>query len=49
MLGEKISVQLIELQINKIERSQNLTSKHRAVRNMQIAKTFSEIVNEEVT
>ena len=33
----------------KYKRSQNLTSKHRAVKNLQIAKTFSKNVNKEAT
>ena len=33
----------------KYKRSQNLTSKHQAVKNFQIAKTFSKNVNKEAT
>ena len=33
----------------KCKRSQNLTSKHRAVKNLQIAQTFSKNVNKEAT
>ena len=29
----------------KLKRSQNLTSKHQAIKNFQIAKTFSKNVN----
>ena len=47
---KKIPIPWIELKINiKYKRSQNLTSKHRAVKNLQIAKTFSKNVNKEAT
>ena len=42
---EKIPTQWIELQTNK--KSQNLKSKHRAVKNLEIANTFSKGVNKE--
>ena len=43
---KKIPIPWIELKINiKYKRSQNLTSKHRAVKNLQIAKTFSKNVD----
>ena len=46
---KKIPMLWIELQTNKIQRSQNLTFKHRTVKNSQIAKTFSKNVNKEAT
>ena len=36
------------LETNKCKRSQNLTSKYQAIKNMQIAKIFSKNVNKEV-
>ena len=46
---KKIQILWIELQTNKIQMSQNLTSKHRAVKNLEIAKTFSKNVDKEAT
>ena len=43
---KKMPILWIELQI-KYQRSQNLTPKHRAVKNLQIAITFSNNVNKE--
>ena len=40
---------LTELQRNKIKKFQNLLSKQQAVKNLQIAKVFSENVNKEST
>ena len=39
---KKIPILWIELQTNKIQKVSNLTSKHRAVKSLQIAKTFFE-------
>ena len=46
---EKIPILQIDLQTKKYKRSQNYTSKHRAVKYLQIAKTFSKDVNKEAT
>ena len=48
---KKIPILRIELQTNKIkyQRSQNLISKPRTVKNFQIAKIFSKNVNKEAT
>ena len=45
---KKIPVLWIELQ-TKYKRSQNLTPKYRAVKNLQIPKTFSKNANKEAT
>ena len=45
---KKIPLMWTELQTKKkYKRSQNLRSKHRAVKNLQIAKTFSKNLNKE--
>ena len=46
---KKMPLLWIELQTRKYKRSQNLTSKHQVVKNLQIAKTYLRNMNKEAT